>query len=389
MKHVKTRAIPAILAAATLMLGAAPALAAPLADAPLESTVNTIIRPLMQQQGIAGMAVAISVDGKQHYFNFGVASKQSAQPVTPETLFEIGSVSKTFTATLAAYAQASGALSLSDTASKHWPALKGTAFDGITLLNLGTYSAGGLPLQFPDPVKTPSDLPGYYTHWKADYAPGTHRLYSNPSLGLFGYLAARSLKAPFTDLMQKQLLPQLGLQHTFVQVPAEQLGHYAQGYNKDDQPVRVGPGPLDAEAYGVKTTSADLLHYLEVNMRPKAQSPVLERTLAITQTGYYQVGEMIQGLGWEMYRYPVSLDHLLEGNSNDMALQPQRVTWLKPTRAPEPDTWLNKTGSTNGFGAYVAFVPSRNIAIVLLANKNYPNAERVKAAHAILGAVGR
>ncbi|WP_028942081.1 class C beta-lactamase [Pseudomonas vranovensis] len=389
MEHDRTRAMPAILAAATLMIVAAPALAAPLADAQLESTVSAAIRPLMQQQAIAGMAVAISVEGKQHYFNFGVASKQTEQPVTADTLFEIGSVSKTFTATLAGFAQASGALSLSDTASKHWPALKGTALDGITLLNLGTYSAGGLPLQFPDEVKAPSDLLGYYTHWKADYAPGTHRLYSNPSLGLFGYLAARSLNAPFADLMQKQLLPQMGLQHTFIQVPTEQLSHYAQGYNKDDQPVRVGPGPLDAEAYGLKTTSADLLHYLELNMRPKAQSPVLERTLAITQTGYYRVGEMIQGLGWEMYRYPVSLDQLLKGNTNEMALQPQPVTWLKPIRVPQPDTWLNKTGSTNGFGAYVAFVPSKNIAIVLLANKNYPNAERIKAAHAILGAVDR
>ncbi|MDH0636929.1 beta-lactamase [Pseudomonas sp. GD03860] len=388
MKHPKSRSLPQVLAAVTLMLGAGPALAA-LSDAQLESTVSAAIGPLMQQQAIAGMAVALSVEGKQHYFNYGVASRQTAQPLTTDTLFEIGSVSKTFTATLAAYAQANGALSLGDPASKHWPALKGTAFDGITLLNLGTYTAGGLPLQFPDTVKDPAGLLDYYSHWKADYAPGTHRLYSNPSLGLFGYLAARSLNAPFADLMQKQLLPQLGLQHTFVQVPAEQTSHYAQGYDKNDQPVRVGPGPLDAEAYGLKTTSADLLHYLELNMRPKAQGPVLERALAITQTGYYQVGEMIQGLGWEMYRYPVSLDHLLKGNTTEMALEPQPVAWLNPARPPQPATWLNKTGSTNGFGAYVAFVPSKNIALVMLANRNYPNAERIKAAHAILGAVDR
>lgn len=101
-------------------------------------------------------------------------------------------MSKTFTATLAAYAEASGKLSLSDPASKHWPELKGSAFDGITLLNLGTYSAGGLPLQFPEQVKDQASLLDYYRHWKADYAPGTQRLYSNPSLGLFGYLAAKA-----------------------------------------------------------------------------------------------------------------------------------------------------------------------------------------------------
>src|SRR3546814_10918290 len=84
----------------------------------VEDTVNAVIQPLMKQQDIAGMSVAITHNGERHYFNYGVASRDTKQAVTDQTLFEIGSVSKTFTATLGAYAQAQGKLTLSDPAGR-------------------------------------------------------------------------------------------------------------------------------------------------------------------------------------------------------------------------------------------------------------------------------
>lgn len=355
----------------------------------IETVVNAAVQPVMQAQAVPGIAVAVTVNGKPHYFNYGVASKESAQPVTENTLFEIGSVSKTFTATLVAYAQATGKLSLSDKASSVLPDLRGSAFDNISVLQLGTYSAGGLPLQFPDDADAPDKMLGYFKQWKPTYVAGTHRQYSNPSLGLFGYLAAQSIGAPFDDVMEKTLLPKLGLKHTYLKVPQAQMGLYAQGYNKEDKPVRVGPGALDSEAYGVKTSAADLIRYVEANMKPARLEDPLQRAIAATHTGYYKVGDMTQGLGWEFYPYPVSLDKLLAGNSTQMAMEAHEVQWLTPPQ-PQPESVLiNKTGSTGGFGAYVAYVPSKDIGIVILANKNYPNPERIKIAHTILSALAK
>lgn len=353
----------------------------------LRAVVDASVKPLMQQQSIPGLVVGVVKDGKAQYFNYGVASKDAKQPVSENTLFEIGSVSKTFTATLAGYAVASGKLILTDPASQYLPALRGGKFDHISLLNLGTYTAGGLPLQFPREADNTQHMISYFQQWKPDFAPGTQRLYSNPSLGLFGYLAAQSLKQPFDQLMEKTLIPKLGLKHTFITVPKSQMNLYAQGYGKDGQPVRVGPGAMDSEAYGIKTSASDLLHYVEVNMRPATLDPVLQQAITTTHTGYYTVEGMTQGLGWEMYPYPIKLDALVEGNSTKMAVEPHPVNWLTPPQAPHADTLVNKTGSTNGFGAYVAYVPSKGVGVVILANKNYPNGERVKVAHAILSAL--
>jgi len=353
----------------------------------IEETVNALIQPLMKQQDIAGMAVAVTVDGKPRFFNYGVASKETKTPVTEQTLFEIGSVSKTFTATLGAYAQAQGRLSLSAPAGRYAPELHGSALESVTLLNLATYTPGGLPLQFPDEADHPQRMFDYFKAWKPLYPAGTQRLYSNPSIGLFGYLAARSLDRSFDDAMEHLLMPGLGLKHSYLHVPPEQSSRYAQGYAKDGKPVRVGPGALDSEAYGVKTSASDLIHFVEANLRPEKLDANLRQAIATTHTGFYQVGGMTQGLGWEFYPYPISLEALLAGNSPQMALTPQKATPLDPPR-PAPDSaWINKTGSTGGFGAYAAFVPAQNLGIVLLANKNYPIEERVKVAHKILTAL--
>nr|WP_273820507.1 class C beta-lactamase [Pseudomonas asplenii] len=353
---------------------------------PLKAVVDAAIEPIMQEQGVPGLAVAVLVNGQAHYFNYGVASKTDKQPVTENTLFEIGSVSKTFNATLAAYAVAQGKLSLAENTSNYLPELRGSAFDRISVLDLGTYTPGGLPLQFPNEADSTDKMMGYFQHWKPIYPVGERRQYSNPSIGLFGYVAARSLGQPYDDLMERTLLPKLGLKHTYLRVPKDQMSRYAQGYTKDDKPSRVGPGALDSEAYGIKTTASDLLHYVQVNMRPRQLDAPLQQAISLTHSGYYRFGDTIQGLGWEFYPSPVKLDTLLEGTSYKM-LEPQDITRFKTPQSPQADSWVNKTGATNGFGAYVAYLPAKNIGIVLLANKNYPNPVRVKAAYQVLSAV--
>ena len=335
-----------------------------------------------------GMAVAVTVNGREHFFTYGVASKESNSRVTKDTLFELGSVSKTFTATLASHAQSLGKMSLDDHPGRHIPELRGSAIDKASLLNLGTYTAGGLPLQFPDTVTTDAEMVKYFEQWEPDAVPSAQRRYSNPSIGLFGRVTALAMNGGFADVVEAELFPKLGLRHTYIRVPEAEMGRYAWGYTSDNEPIRVSPGAFDAEAYGVKSTAADMIRFVEANIRTERLDRPMRRAIEGTHIGYFKIGEMVQGLGWEQFGYPITLERLLAGNSSTMMFQPNPATRITPPLAPSRPTLFNKTGSTDGFGAYVAFVPKKKLGIVMLANKNFPIPARVTAAYDVLEQLG-
>jgi len=183
------------------------------------------------------------------------------------------------------------------------------------------------------------------------------------------------------------VLKPLNLNHTWVTVPASEQANYAWGY-RDGKAVHVSPGMLDAEAYGVKASIVDMAGWLQANIQPdKIQNASLKKGVALAQSRYWQVGEMYQGLGWEMLNWPVTSRALEQGADNQYALAARGARDINPAQPPVKASWVHKTGATGGFGSYIAFIPEKNIGIVMLANKNYPNPERVKAAYQILDAL--
>ncbi|MGI3094836.1 class C beta-lactamase [Vibrio diabolicus] len=352
----------------------------------LKSVVDECAKGLMNEYDIPGLAVAVTIDGKRYFYNYGFADESKGSLVTNDTIFELGSISKTFAATLTGYAQEKGKLNMDDKVKDYIPELENSILGNTKLVHVATYTAGGLPLQFPSEVTNDAEMMQYYKTWKPEYEAGTKRKYSNPSIGLFGYIGALSMKSDYTEMIETLILPKLGMTNTFVDVPKDKLNNYAFGYSSEGKPVRVNPGILDAQAYGIKSTSLDMLQYIEANMGQAQLNTDIENALERTHTKYFDTDTFTQAVGWEGYNYPVSLSQLLKGNSSDVILN------AKPVQASESgtlgrDVWYNKTGSTGGFGAYVAYVPSEKIGIVILANKNYPNAERVEAAYNIISSV--
>jgi beta-lactamase class C/beta-lactamase class C CMY-2 len=371
-----------------LLLGASfSTIAAPQTAEQLHELVNKTIAPLMKQQAIPGMAVAVIYQGKPFYFTWGQADVDGQRPVTRQTLFELGSVSKTFTGVLGGDAVARGEIKLSDPAQKYWPELSGKQWQGISLLHLATYTAGGLPLQVPDEIADDAALLRYYQNWQPQWAPGSKRLYANASIGLFGALAVKPSGMSFEQAMNQRVLQPLKLSHTWINVPPSENKDYAWGY-RDGKAVRVSPGQLDAEAYGVKSSIEDMARWVLANMNSDAvREKTLQQGIQLAQSRYWRAGEMYQGLGWEMLNWPVSADVVINGSDNRVALAATPVMAVNPPVPPVKASWVHKTGSTGGFGSYVAFIPQKDLGIVMLANKSYPNTERVKAAYHILEAL--
>jgi beta-lactamase class C len=347
----------------------------------IKSVVDRIAGSLKEKEHIPGMAVAITVDGNHYFFNYGTESKKNGKPITDETLFEIGSLSKTFAATLASYAQIHGSLSLKGSVSRYIPLLRDSSFDHITLLNLATHTSG-LPLFVPDNISNTNELLTYLKHWQPPFPAGSHRIYSNIGIGLLGMIAAKSIHTSYEQALQNKLFPELGMMHSYFHVPADRMKDYAQGYTEKGVPIRMNPGVIAAEAYGVKSCTVDLIRFIDENMRLIKLDARLQSGLLKTHAGYFASAGLTQGLVWEEYPYPVEMQQLLEGN--DAVLKETVATRLAPALSPRSDVLINKTGSTNGFSAYVAFIPAKKIGIVILANKHYPMNEEVTAAYQIL-----
>ncbi|EOD9569663.1 ADC family extended-spectrum class C beta-lactamase [Acinetobacter baumannii] len=353
-------------------------------DQEIKKLVDQNFKPLLEKYDVPGMAVGVIQNNKKYEMYYGLQSVQDKKAVNSSTIFELGSVSKLFTATAGGYAKNKGKISFDDTPGKYWKELKNTPIDQVNLLQLATYTSGNLALQFPDEVKTDQQVLTFFKDWKPKNSIGEYRQYSNPSIGLFGKVVALSMNKPFDQVLEKTIFPALGLKHSYVNVPKTQMQNYAFGYNQENQPIRVNPGPLDAPAYSVKSTLPDMLSFIHANLNPQKYPADIQRAINETHQGRYQVNTMYQALGWEEFSYPATFQTLLDSNSEQIVMKPNKVTAI----SKEPSVKMyHKTGSTTGFGTYVVFIPKENIGLVMLTNKRIPNEERIKAAYAVLNAI--
>ncbi len=168
--------------------------------------------------------------------------------------------------------------------------------------------------------------------------------------------------------MREHVLTPLSLNDTFYSIPQTAMARYAQGQTRDGRSARIAQAVLATEAYGLRITASDLLRWVEAQLGLVPAPGGLVQALRTTQAGQLRVGPMTQGAIWEWYVPPLSERDVLEGNGDAMVFKPNRGMPLDGI-PPPAGALVNKTGGTNGFSAYAAFIAEREIGLVILANR--------------------
>ena len=146
-------------------------------DREIKKLVDQNFKPLLDKYDVPGMAVGVIQNNKKYETYYGLQSVQDKKSVSSSTIFELGSVSKLFTATAGGYAKNKGKISFDDTPGKYWKELKNTPIDQVNLLQLATYTSGNLALQFPDEVQTDQQVLTFFKEWKPKNPIGEYRQY--------------------------------------------------------------------------------------------------------------------------------------------------------------------------------------------------------------------
>jgi D-alanyl-D-alanine-carboxypeptidase/D-alanyl-D-alanine-endopeptidase len=293
------------------------------------------LAPLVTRRAVPALAYAVVRDGDATLGGFGGAG--------PQTIFEIGSVTKVFTALLLADMTERGQVRLSDPAARYLPGGTGP----VTLADLATHTAG-LPRLPPglawSALTRPRDpYAGYRAarlvragrrSLRASSRPNAYA-YSNYGYGLLGYLLGQAAGSPYQALVTERICGPLALADTTFEVPQAARGRLAQGHARGRAVPGWDMGAL-AAAGGLHSTAADLATLLCACLAAPAGT-ALDAALRATMQPRADIPSGQIGLAWHLTR-----------------------------RGDRELIWHN--GMTGGYSAMIAFDPAHSLGVAALAN---------------------
>jgi len=291
----------------------------------------------------------IEADGSTRIVSYGNAG-EGAPPLGPDTVFEIGSITKVFTTTVLADMVLKNEVTLDAPAQVNAPSgmtLPKRGDNQITLANLAEQNSGlpRLPLNM-----APADMNNPYADYTTDQLNaylGSHKLrrdpgaefeYSNLGMGVLGNVLACRAGQDYETLVKERILKPLGMDSSGITLTPAMQAALAKGHGADGSPARNWDLPSLAGAGALRSTATDMLKFLAANLGEPQND--LERAMRLAHQPRFTLSPNSEiGLGW--------------------------ITMTTKSGAH----LVFHDGGTGGYGAIAGFDPARNVGLVLLGNR--------------------
>ncbi len=336
--------------AAALLLACSAANGAPASSASPDILGRLIDDVVMRSPSCIGLVVGATQGAgraERFYGDTGNHGRPNA-----DTEFEIGSITKTFTATLLAYEDQAHRMRLDDPLARYAPpGVRVPSFNGqpILLAQLAEHTSGlpRLPQGFTPPLSLEA-MWRFVSNYQLTRAPGEQFLYSNLGFGLLARAIARHENASEDQLYTRLITGPLGMRDTAIYLSPAQHARQAQGYRPDGLPaVENAPNwPALDGAGAMRSTLSDMMRYLDFELG--RTNVALNSLLPVLHQPRHAAGPNGSvGLGWQMRE-----------------------------RADGTKT-IFKDGATPGFVSFMIFTPGTQSGAVVLSNQRGCQVHRI------------
>jgi D-alanyl-D-alanine-carboxypeptidase/D-alanyl-D-alanine-endopeptidase len=315
--------------------------------------IRELLEPILERSGPRrmGLVVGASAGAERALWHRGDL------PDGPRSIFEIGSITKTFTATLLADMARDRLVALDDPVNRHLPAGVRVPPRGreITLEDLASHRSGlpalprgalwrALLVDRRDPYARwdAAQLDAAVPRTRPRREPERKAAYSNYGYGLLGYALALRAETSYDDLVRERICAPLGLANTSVGVPERYRRRLATGHNRRRREVPHWHLAALAGAGGLRSTAGDLMAFLRIH-EPGARHP-LAAAAADTRRPRTRFHRGQICLGW----------------------------WTFPPRGRLRRRVFLHEGGTGGFRSFAGFAPDAGVAVVALTNTARP-----------------
>jgi CubicO group peptidase (beta-lactamase class C family) len=317
---------------------------------PDTEAIDAAVETFLVERAVPGAVVGI-LDGTELVFrrSYGHRDLEKDEPMREDTLFQIGSVTKTMTATLLVLLRDEGRLSLDDPVAKHLPAELELPPElaRITLRQLVTHTSGlpRNPVNRENVPDTPSVAKPYsalqlhegLARTELVHPPGEKWDYSNLGFALLGHVLERASGKSYEELAREKLWGPLGMSSTGVQPTPEQEKRLAVHYWDQDDPRTARERWIFGEVCGhggVFSSLDDLARFVAWQYSPREDAPLSAESLAeLHRPAVANRPDESFGFAWFLYRLPPDIDLIghggeVDGHSTAIAFLPEERAGL-------------------------------------------------------------